>query len=53
MTDQWENGFDVPFLPPGLGDMQGGLPRVRMPGGRMKCFACSSGESATTGGFGP
>jgi mono/diheme cytochrome c family protein len=43
VNDQWEPGFDVPYPAPSVGDMQGGLPRVRMPGGSLNHFTSTTG----------
>ena len=36
VPDQWEEGFEIPWPAPGIADMQGGLPRVRMPAGNLE-----------------
>ena len=43
VPDQWEEGFDIPYPAPGIGDMQGGLPRVRMPANNLNHFTSTTG----------
>jgi mono/diheme cytochrome c family protein len=42
-NDQWEPGFEIPYPAPSIGDMQGGLPRVRMPAGSLSHFTSTTG----------
>ena len=41
-TDQFEPGFEIVYPAPGIGDMQGGAPRVRMPFNNLNHFTASS-----------
>jgi mono/diheme cytochrome c family protein len=43
VNDQWEPGFDIPYPAPGIADMQGGLPRVRIPGNSLSHFTSTTG----------
>jgi mono/diheme cytochrome c family protein/glucose/arabinose dehydrogenase len=43
VPDQWEDGFDIPYPAPGIGDMQGGLPRVRLPANNLNHFTSTTG----------
>ncbi len=43
VPDQWEEGFDIPYPAPGIGDMQGGLPRVRLPANNLNHFTSTTG----------
>jgi mono/diheme cytochrome c family protein/glucose/arabinose dehydrogenase len=43
VNDQWEPGFDIPYPAPSIGDMQGGLPRVRIPGNSLSHFTSTTG----------
>jgi mono/diheme cytochrome c family protein len=43
VNDQWEQGFEIPWPAPGVADMQGGLPRVRMPAGSLSHFTSTTG----------
>ena len=36
-------GFDTPYPAPGIGDMQGGLPRVRLPANNLNHFTSTTG----------
>ena len=40
--DQFEAGFDTVYPAPGIGDMQGGMPRVRMPFNNLNHFTSTS-----------
>ena len=42
--DQFEPGFDVVWPAPGVGDMQGGLPRVRLPINALNHFTSTNGQ---------
>jgi mono/diheme cytochrome c family protein len=43
VSDQFEPGFDIVWPAPGIGDMQGGLPRVRMPVNNLNHFTATNG----------
>jgi mono/diheme cytochrome c family protein len=43
VPDQWEQGFEIPWGLPMPADMQGGLPRVRMPTGALAHFTSTTG----------
>ena len=43
VTDQWEPDFEIPWPAPSVGDMQGGLPRVRMPADNLSHFTSTTG----------
>jgi mono/diheme cytochrome c family protein/glucose/arabinose dehydrogenase len=42
--DQFEPGFEVVWPAPGIGDMQGGLPRVRQPINALNHFTSTNGQ---------
>jgi mono/diheme cytochrome c family protein len=42
VNDQWEAGYEIPWPAPGIADMQGGLPRVRMPAGSLSHFTSTT-----------
>ncbi|MCC7010011.1 MAG: hypothetical protein IT184_14485 [Acidobacteria bacterium] len=44
LADQFEPGFDVVWPAPGIGDMQGGMPRVRMPIDALNHFTSTNGQ---------
>jgi mono/diheme cytochrome c family protein len=44
VTDQFEPGFDIVWPAPGIGDMQGGLPRVRIPVNNLNHFTSTGGQ---------
>ena len=43
VNDQWEQDYEIPWPAPGIGDMQGGLPRVRMPANNLNHFTSTTG----------
>ena len=43
VNDQWEQGYEIPWPAPGIADMQGGLPRVRMPANNLSHFTSTTG----------
>ena len=43
VPDQWEPDYEIPWPAPGIADMQGGLPRVRMPAGSLGHFTSTTG----------
>ena len=43
VNDQWEQNYEIPWPAPGIGDMQGGLPRVRMPANNLSHFTSTTG----------
>jgi mono/diheme cytochrome c family protein/glucose/arabinose dehydrogenase len=43
VSDQWEAGFEIPHGLPMPGDMQGGLPRVRVSNGSLAHFTSPTG----------
>ena len=43
VNDQWEQDYEIPWPAPGIGDMQGGLPRVRMPANNLSHFTSTTG----------
>jgi mono/diheme cytochrome c family protein len=43
-ADQFEPGFDVVWPAPGVGDMQGGMPRVRVPVNNLNHFTSTNGQ---------
>jgi hypothetical protein len=49
LDDQFEPGFDVVWPGPGLGDMQGGMRRVRAPIGALNHFTAATGAEIVRG----
>ena len=49
VPDQFEPGFDVVWPAPGIGDMQGGMGRVRMPLGNLNHFTATTGPEIVHG----
>ena len=50
VADNFEEGFRVPWpAPGGIGDMQGGMRRVRMPEGTLNNFTAASGSEIFRG----
>ena len=43
VADQFEPGFDVVWPAPGIGDMQGGMGRIRQPFGNLNHFTAATG----------
>jgi mono/diheme cytochrome c family protein len=43
-ADQFEPGFNIVHPAPGVGDMQGGTPRVRMPFNNLNHFTSTNGQ---------
>src|SRR6185295_16724309 len=48
-NDQFEPGFEVTWPAPGIGDMQGGMMRVRMPIGVLNHFTATCGPDIFRG----
>ena len=44
IPDQFEPGFDIVWPAPGIGDMQGGMPRVRVPVNNLNHFTSTNGQ---------
>jgi len=44
VPDQFEPGFDIVYPAPGIGDMQGGMPRVRLPINALNHFTSTNGQ---------
>ena len=42
--DQFEPGFDIVYPAPSVGDMQGGMPRVRVPFNNLNHFTSTNGQ---------
>ncbi len=49
VADQTEPGFDVVWPAPGIGDMQGGMGRVRMPLANLNHFTATTGPEIVHG----
>ena len=49
VDDQFEPGFDVVWPAPGIGDMQGGMRRVRSPIGALNHFTAATGAEIVRG----
>ncbi len=49
VADQFEPGFDVVWPAPGIGDMQGGMGRIRMPLANLNHFTAATGPEIVHG----
>ncbi|MCC7042232.1 MAG: discoidin domain-containing protein [Acidobacteria bacterium] len=49
VPDQFEPGFDVVWPAPGIGDMQGGMARIRMPLANLNHFTATTGPEIVHG----
>jgi hypothetical protein len=49
MENGFEKGFSVVWPPPGIGDMQGGLGRTRMPAQNLNHFTAATGPAIVRG----
>ena len=49
IPNQFEEGFEVPWPVPGIGDMQGGMMRIRMPEKNLNHFTATCGQDIFRG----